>query len=298
MGGTEKSQKKSEYLFSLLLVIITPLFANECPQCLHNDCDSTGLCIKGCKTGFADKYCQYVCPETCQQSRCEVGATGAVVCSLGCIDGYHGPWCNIPCADGYKHCSLSQSNGSSECKTNRYGNHCQHSCEDTCRGFACDDQGLCLSTCTGGRFGANCSLTCREHQQSCQQNSGHCVACNYGYYGDVCEKACPSCLPVWEDKVQRCKPGCTICTEEDKENTGTPTFYWEQEARVVTTVSLAISAVSLIQLSIICVYLLRRNCGTTSRSDEYKNTDIRYRHWESKSEDTPGENESMLNQID
>ncbi|XP_071086341.1 scavenger receptor class F member 1-like [Haliotis cracherodii] len=218
MGVTEKSQRKCEYLFSLLLVFITPLFATECAQCLHNKCDSSGRCIKGCNAGFADKYCQYVCPNTCQRSRCEVGATGAIVCCLGCIDGYHGPRCNIPYADGYKQCSLSPSNGSSEYKTNRFWNHCQHSCEDRCKGFACDDQGACLSTCTDGRFGVDCSLTCRSHQQSCKQDSGQCVECKPGYYGDVCEKPCPSCLPVWEDKVQRCKPGCIICTEEDKGN--------------------------------------------------------------------------------
>ncbi|XP_048763407.2 uncharacterized protein LOC125671622 isoform X2 [Ostrea edulis] len=61
-----------------------------CVKCMDNQCDGfTGVCIKGCKSGWYGDRCDVECPSDCESGSCASGNN----CTR-CLPGYHGIFCN------------------------------------------------------------------------------------------------------------------------------------------------------------------------------------------------------------
>ncbi|XP_067668555.1 platelet endothelial aggregation receptor 1-like isoform X2 [Haliotis asinina] len=201
-------------ILTVAVHIASILASPNCKNCLFGKCDEEGICTDGCEPGFTDIYCQHPCQETCVGGSCFVdNQTGKTMCKHGCVDGFCYPACKIPCPEGCLRCERSLCENCTLCEGHLYGQSCQHSCFDKCNGYACSIEGNCsMDKCMDGRYGKFCSKSCKPRYESCHQDTGQCIKCRQGLFGDDCQNHCShECLSMEEDMMYRCRSGCTLC---------------------------------------------------------------------------------------
>ncbi|XP_056019212.1 uncharacterized protein LOC125671627 [Ostrea edulis] len=169
-----------------------------CVKCLDNQCDGfTGVCTKGCKSGWYGDRCGVECPSECESGSCDryKGCTD-------CRDGYNGADCNKCTSGTYgKNCSLkcvncdtyscNNVNGCQQCWSGFYGPSCNKPCPEGCRNDECDkESGLCSVGCKDGYKGSDCQQPCDSRCATCDTNDA-CISCVDGSYGQQCELVCP-----------------------------------------------------------------------------------------------------------
>ena len=157
-----------------------------------SECDS-------CVPGRWGSYCQFYCPLGCIDIVCEK-ENGK--CTIGCRHGFYKERevCNI-C---HSHCTrCSSTENCTTCDIGYYGSSCQFDCPSSCRNQMCDkDNGYCLDGCDVGFFqDENNCVACPDRCSSCFDITT-CDACKTGYWGNHCEKDCPTT--------------CFMCTQEGK----------------------------------------------------------------------------------
>ncbi|XP_071099024.1 multiple epidermal growth factor-like domains protein 10 [Haliotis cracherodii] len=177
------------------LIISTAAICSEDQHC--RDCDSdTGSCVTECESGYFDLKCKSLCSRNCKNKKCKSVSGGTEVCTDGCVPGYQGGRCNIPCDSpggncaacvggcGGGYCQLS-STCVSGCSSSYYGSDCKQ-CSSrckTCNGYT----GMC-EECFPQYFGPNCEYLCEHCRDTCQ--FGCLRGCIPGFYGAACEKEC------------------------------------------------------------------------------------------------------------
>ncbi|XP_061194954.1 multiple epidermal growth factor-like domains protein 10, partial [Saccostrea echinata] len=92
---------------------------------------------------------------------------------LGCISGYYGSTCSLPCPVNCRYCHIETG----ECQW----------CEPGYQGYQCKFE------CNGGTYGQDCADrcgACLDYKQ-CHHSNGSCLeGCDAGYVGNLCELGC------------------------------------------------------------------------------------------------------------
>ncbi|XP_052256177.1 multiple epidermal growth factor-like domains protein 10 isoform X7 [Dreissena polymorpha] len=215
-----------------------PYCDRKCPSyCTVESCrnyNSTLGCVE-CEPGRYGLYCQSKCHDNCQivttqNTRFKYCIKESGECRDGCITGFYGGDCSIPCTSGcYGSCNRSTGECESGCTLSTYGKRCDLSCPSNCQrplaGYqrACDMvTGACENGCTVGFTGLFCNESCAKNcrDNTCDQN-GDCVfGCREGYTGKNCDLICqrdcgdscfPNCLNgICHLKSKLCTAGCSL----------------------------------------------------------------------------------------
>ncbi|XP_048250902.1 scavenger receptor class F member 1-like [Haliotis rufescens] len=119
------------------LVIATE--AGPCKKTNHcSDCDrDSGDCLTDCDTGYYDRYCNSTCSKNCRHNTCVTSSHGGANCTEGCVPGYQGFSCNIPCDSPGGGCTA---------------------CPGGCDGGYCQLGSSCMSGCVDSYFGTDCDV--------------------------------------------------------------------------------------------------------------------------------------------
>ena len=188
--------------------------------CLVTDClecGSDGTCIV-CKAQKYGKSCEYSCPQ-CESCTSDSGTSNKSICiscpdgkylsadrrscnhcsancktcengpdCLSCKEGYFGPACVKKCPRNCKTC-VSESECTA-CKHGWIGSICQ------CPNTNCSREGLCTSNiscsrkCESHASDETCDFYCIGECAQCEQNTGHCLKCAHGLFGQFCADQC------------------------------------------------------------------------------------------------------------
>ncbi|XP_046545827.1 scavenger receptor class F member 1-like [Haliotis rubra] len=132
-------------------------FCSAATQCHDNqhcsDCDiTTGYCITDCDRGYYDQKCKSVCSKNCRNNTCITSNSGSENCTDGCVVGYHGSGCNIPCDSPGGSCTA---------------------CPGGCDGIYCQLGSSCVSGCVDSYYGSGCT-SCSFMCTSCSRLTGIC----------------------------------------------------------------------------------------------------------------------------
>ncbi|XP_046546530.1 multiple epidermal growth factor-like domains protein 6 isoform X2 [Haliotis rubra] len=159
-------------LCTSLLTVST--FATWCHDNQHcSECDiTTGYCITDCDRGYYDQRCKSVCSKNCRNKTCEMSSNGNDACTEGCVQGYSGTGCNIPCDSPGGSCTA---------------------CPGGCDGGYCQLGSSCVSGCVDSYYGNDCK-TCSSRCKSCNGSTGQCSECQQSYGGPNCEFSCNHCV--------------------------------------------------------------------------------------------------------
>ena len=196
-----------------------------CPYCKRE----SGAC-QLCNTGYYGSFCNMTCPPNCQ-GKCNK----AVGNCYDCTEGYWGLKCTETCEH---QCECDQMTGN--CSTCWYG-HCGRNCEKTCpydvrrcKDDTCDKDTCECSACDSGRFmGKNCEQTCPYPCYTCRMN-GTCISCysDSNRYGADCTIECKNCqrgCDFYSGQCKECVDGifgencdksCTVNCKRCDRNTG------------------------------------------------------------------------------
>ncbi|XP_048248001.1 uncharacterized protein LOC125377931 isoform X2 [Haliotis rufescens] len=82
-----------------LACLVVATGAIPCKETHHcSECDrESGDCVTECDTGYYDQQCKSTCSKNCRNNKCLISSHGSANCTKGCVPGYHGIGCNIPC---------------------------------------------------------------------------------------------------------------------------------------------------------------------------------------------------------
>lgn len=135
---------------------------NKCSaHCLQQACFPADECVYGCVKGWYGRSCEMPCPIRCKQS--------LLTCDCRFCEGdFWGPDCETPCSS---HCRRTPINVTAcysptgECALGCMAGFWGHTCENTCAPRHCDDT-------------------------SCYRTSGSCTACQPGWCGYDCLTPC------------------------------------------------------------------------------------------------------------
>ncbi|XP_046582356.1 platelet endothelial aggregation receptor 1-like [Haliotis rubra] len=159
----------------------------------------------------------------CVRDSCKRTSAGRTVCAEGCVDGFYGMSCRIPCPEDCLECQRT-SGSCTKCSNGLLGENCDVACEQMCRGFRCFNNGTCSdTTCLDGWFGLRCECkasntiqsgdrgriclphswgtccnrtcpnNCRNNRSGrlCNLTTGQCIAgCKNGWVGKTCNSTC------------------------------------------------------------------------------------------------------------
>ncbi|XP_071115904.1 multiple epidermal growth factor-like domains protein 10 [Haliotis cracherodii] len=169
----------------LILSLASLIISAQGDQCKDNqhcsDCDrSTGRCLTDCNTGYFDDMCSSLCSKNCKKRSCQLSGSGIGVCTEGCVPGYQGASCIIPCDSPGGNCTA---------------------CPGGCDGGYCQLGSSCVSGCVDSYYGTDCK-TCSSRCKSCNMMTGLCKECRPEYFGPNCVHSCDHCL-------RSCAHGCT-----------------------------------------------------------------------------------------
>ncbi|XP_067653389.1 uncharacterized protein [Haliotis asinina] len=150
---------------SLIVWLACMVFATEAVRCHRthhcSDCDrETGDCITDCDTGYYDRQCKSNCSVNCRNNTCVLSSNGNDNCTYGCVPGYQGTGCNIPCDNPEGGCTA---------------------CPGGCDGGYCQLGSTCVSGCvdsyygTGYKNSSSGSKTCNRLKGTCNDKLGHPV---------------------------------------------------------------------------------------------------------------------------
>ncbi|XP_067654003.1 scavenger receptor class F member 2-like [Haliotis asinina] len=201
----------------------------QCPEDQHcSDCDvTTGFCTADCQVGFYDQKCSSKCNKNCLDNMCTLSSNGNDNCTKGCVPGYRGTSCNIPCdspgggctpcpggCDG-GYCQLG-STCVSGCVDSYYGvgcKKCSHGCKQCSRITGLCDEMNPSSGCEGDCISGHTDSGCKSN--NCPNGSPRpnvkplTTVCNQGFYGDHCNKSCRLCIDGHCDQMSGlCFRGC------------------------------------------------------------------------------------------
>ncbi|XP_071099014.1 cell death abnormality protein 1-like [Haliotis cracherodii] len=156
-------------------------------------------CLTECDTGYFGRTCSSVCSDKCMNKSCILVHNGIGNCTEGCVPGYQGINCNIPCDNPGGNCTA---------------------CPGGCDGGYCQLGSSCVSGCVDSHYGTGCdeksAVPCPENQHclDCDNTTGHCLTeCDTGYFGRMCSSVCSdncmnkSCILV-PHGIGDCTEGC------------------------------------------------------------------------------------------
>ncbi|XP_046582352.1 multiple epidermal growth factor-like domains protein 10 [Haliotis rubra] len=192
-------------------------------NCISRTCDQeNGNCSLGCEVGYVcnitpdkgEAQCEvenyFICTGktlNCLNHNCTRTQSGKTICASGCVEGFWGTSCRIPCPENCQTCERLVEKCTT-CKKNQYGLFCNLTCQEQCHGFHCNQTGTCSDTvCTDGRYGDDCNSLCNQRYKTCHRRTGHCIKCKETYYGEFCELKCPHCDFKTNGK-SGCEHGC------------------------------------------------------------------------------------------
>ncbi|XP_067653912.1 uncharacterized protein [Haliotis asinina] len=119
--------------------IIFPHFVSAvpCHDTHHcSDCDrETWDCLTDCDTGYYDRKCKSNCSNNCRNNKCVLSEHASGNCTEGCVPGYSGIGCNIPCDSPGGGCTP---------------------CPGGCDGGYCQLGSTCVSGCIDSYYGTGC----------------------------------------------------------------------------------------------------------------------------------------------
>ncbi|XP_071116432.1 inversin-like [Haliotis cracherodii] len=156
------------------------------PETNLRPCDKyTGKCLHGCVRGRHGDQCEQLCSHHCIKTTCNQANGG---CTIGCIDGYIGYFCNITTGPIVQNSIV--------CDFGKYGESCDRPCSEVCGLFPetnlrpCHKYtGKCLQGCVRGRHGDHCDQLCSQNciKTTCNQANGGCtIGCIDGHSGYFC----------------------------------------------------------------------------------------------------------------
>ncbi|XP_048256181.1 multiple epidermal growth factor-like domains protein 6 [Haliotis rufescens] len=163
-----------------------------------------------CRDQTYGERCEITCSTFCINSSCKFSSErNSPVCSLGCVEGFFGPYCQNRCPAACRACS--DKSVCSSCKSGFYGTSCLETCSSDCKGCWCYKNGTCAKGCIEGYHGQTCEIPCEANCQSCDQMSGRCLTCRSGWCGLNCDQFCGGCkLGICAEDGQGplgCNPG-------------------------------------------------------------------------------------------
>ncbi|XP_071098518.1 platelet endothelial aggregation receptor 1-like [Haliotis cracherodii] len=128
-------------MVSLVMIWIACLVvaagATPCKESHHcSECDrESGDCVTDCYTGYYDRRCKSTCSKNCRNNKCVTSGIGSANCTEGCVPGYQGLGCNIPCDSPGGNCTA---------------------CPGGCDGGYCQLGSSCVSGCVDSYYGTDC----------------------------------------------------------------------------------------------------------------------------------------------
>ncbi|XP_065922548.1 multiple epidermal growth factor-like domains protein 10 [Magallana gigas] len=154
----------------------------------------TELCevtVTGCSSsGVYGENCDKVCPDNCQERRCDIINGTCLNCKPGwlgehcdkaCPAGQFGPQCESKCVG---HCKYSVG-------CNHTTGLCDNGCDDGWTGSNCNKE------CPLGNHGPDCVYKCSAKclgDVACNRKTGKCdTGCDIGYTGELCETVLTGC---------------------------------------------------------------------------------------------------------
>ncbi|XP_046567421.1 scavenger receptor class F member 1-like [Haliotis rubra] len=142
---------------SVMVCLACLVIAAEADPCNHthhcSDCDrETGHCLTECNTGYYDRRCKSTCSRNCRNNTCVLSSNGNDNCTHGCVPGYQGTSCNIPCDSPGGNCTA-----------------CPGGCD---RGY-CQLGSSCVSGCVDSYYGTGCK-NCSSGCTPCNRSTGTC----------------------------------------------------------------------------------------------------------------------------
>ncbi|XP_071086115.1 cell death abnormality protein 1-like [Haliotis cracherodii] len=178
--------KTSLAILGLVFVVLT-IRATPCRNGQHcRECDDDGDCSTLCERGYFGKKCRSECSSRCTHKSCHLTAIGIETCTEGCVPGFMGTSCKIPCGNPGKQCT---------------------ECEGGCDGGYCMTPTSCVSGCVDSYYGLDCK-SCSERCKSCNRSTGMCDRCRDPYRGVNCEMSCENCAGSCESGCEEgCQPG-------------------------------------------------------------------------------------------
>ncbi|XP_061191096.1 multiple epidermal growth factor-like domains protein 10 [Saccostrea echinata] len=154
---------------------------------------------------YFGEYCDQLCPENCQEQRCDI-TTGEC---LGCKPGYQGRMCSHLCGKQMYglECSLSCGNCSDGETCHHVNGTCLRGCSEGVEGEKCQ------TACQPGYYGKDCIHECSVNcgvTRRCNRFTGECGGgCQPGWKGNLCEQACQAGY-YGKDCVHECNIDCGV----------------------------------------------------------------------------------------
>ena len=195
-----------------------------CKQCL--DSSTCQVCEDGYYVDDITTNCK-PCPINCNNSLCD-GSNG--ICTSGCSPRSTGNRCNKQCPTNCLECDQFNLTNCISCKSEFYGDSCDHSCSRNCKTFTgiqeCHkEDGACPHGCVDKYWTKTCTEACPDGctNQACNETNGECFhGCASGYHGANCSLNCPDTCSV-DGCFQAngtCKPVCTPGSADNQCGTG------------------------------------------------------------------------------
>ncbi|XP_062574210.1 multiple epidermal growth factor-like domains protein 10 isoform X2 [Saccostrea cucullata] len=160
--------------------------------------------VYGCMTGYYGPNCSLPCPDNCGDGYCHI-ETG--VC-FSCKPGYQGYQCENECTSNTygQDCGLRCG----ACLGHKQCNHINGSCPEGCdAGFKGT---FCYIECPAGYFGYYCEHNCNDNcgvPNKCNKTTGECEGgCQAGWKGLQCSEQCDG-----NKYGQDCGQTCGACLE-------------------------------------------------------------------------------------
>ncbi|XP_046546527.1 multiple epidermal growth factor-like domains protein 6 isoform X3 [Haliotis rubra] len=133
-------------IFVILWVVgFVTIGAVPCHHTQHcSDCDrETGDCLTECDTGYYDPQCNSTCSRNCVNNTCMLSEHASDNCTEGCVPGYSGIGCHIPCDSPGGNCTACP--GGCDGGYCQLGSSCVSGCVDSYYGTDCDTGSSCTS---------------------------------------------------------------------------------------------------------------------------------------------------------
>ncbi|XP_071098503.1 scavenger receptor class F member 1-like [Haliotis cracherodii] len=175
--------------------------AGPCKETHHcSDCNSTtGSCLTECDTGYYDQICSSKCSDNCMNHKCVLVGNGFGNCTEGCVPGYQGLGCNIPCDNPRGSCTA-----------------CPGGCDE---GY-CQLGSSCVSGCVDSSYGTDCGekhvdpCMDNKHCSDCDNTTGHCITeCDTGYFDQKCSSNCSANCKNKKCTLLNTNTGSGNCTD-------------------------------------------------------------------------------------